>query len=254
MDFSKLGAKEVLIDDVLPEYERGMDFFYLEQLVPLNASIYIIERVLQFPFELFVNPEDTVFFRLLIDNFYTAGLLTITKLATDSGKDLYTILQFKNWVAQQVRAEFREDFHKYLKQAKFDKKTRDMFERARELRNTSGAHIKRDLVLGNLEQDRLSFAELKALRDALNSLLEILSFDRGHLMLPIPYHSDVMHPAGIDSRSDIERILDSLAKDSHILNLPEKNPDHWAAFRKNLSEVNLEAINKYRAKFGLPEV
>jgi len=254
MDFSELEPREVLHEEAIPEYERGMDFFYLGQLVPLNANIYIIEQVLEFPFELFVSPEDTIFFRLLVDNFYNTGLLTITRLATDSGKDLYTLLQFKNWVAQQVKDEFKEDFQKHLKQAKFDKKTQEMLEKARGLRNTSVAHIKRDLVLGNIEQDRLNFVELKALRDALNVLLKALSFNKERLMLPIQYHLGVVHPAGADSRSDIQRILDNIARDSNMLNLPEKNPHHWAAFRKNLSEENLRTINKYRAKFGLPEV
>jgi hypothetical protein len=254
MDFSELEPREVMNEEAISEYERGMDFLYLGQLVPLNASIYIIEQVLEFPFGLFVSPEDTTFLRLLVDNFYNAGLLTITRLATDSGKDLYTLLQFKNWVAQQINDEFKEDFQKHLKRAKFDKKTQEMLEKARGLRNTSVAHIKRDLVLGNVEQDRLNLVELKALRDALNFLLEALSFNKGRLMLPVQYHPDVVHPAGADSHSDIQQILDHVARDSNILNLPEKNPHHWAAFRKNLSEENLRTINRYRAKFGLPEV
>lgn len=252
VDFSKLDAKDVLTQDALPEYERGMDFFYLEQLVPLNASIHVMEQVLQFPLTLFTDPGDSVFFALVLRNFHQAGLLTITRLATDTKGDLYTLLQFKNWVCQQVRSRYRSDFQLYLRKTRFDEETRGMLGKARRIRDARVAHIKRDLSIS--ERDQVDFQELKLLRDSLNSILDTLSFNVGRLMLPIQYSSKVIHPKGADSRSDIEKLLDSIARESAVLNLPENQPDCWPICRKILSEEELKVLNRYRAKFNLPQV
>jgi hypothetical protein len=252
IDFSNLDAKDVRNEDAFPEYERGMDFFYLEQLVPFNASIYVMEHILRFPFGLFTDFGDRIFFTLVLKNFFQAGLLTITRLATDTKGDLYTLLQFKNWVCQQVRPQYRDDFQAHLRRTRFDKKTRAMFSKAKQLRDGQVAHLKRDFNIS--EQDRLDFEELKTLRDSLNFVLDALSFNVDRVMLPIQYSPRVTHPTNIDSRSDIEKLLDGIARNSVILNLPEDEPEYWPTYRKNLSERELEALNEYRFKFGLPAV
>jgi hypothetical protein len=252
IDLSKLNAADVLVDSSLEEYQRLIDFFYLEQLVPLNASMFVMEKILQFPLHLLVNPEDTVFIQLVLNNFFQACLLTVTRLATDTGKDLYTLRHFKNWVWENVKAEYKETFQATLRQVRFDNATETILAKARQLRHGRIAHIKRAYALGSLEQERLHFQELGKLRDEFNSLLDVLSFNVGHAMLPLQYDPNVQHPTGVDGRSDIERFLDTLARGSHLLNLPETNPDHWSIFRGTLSQQDLETLHRYRVKFGLP--
>jgi hypothetical protein len=252
IDFSKLNAKDILVEGALTEYERGMDFFYLKQLVPLNASIYVMEQILQFPLRMFTDPGDTIFFTLVLRNFFEAGLMTITRLATDRKGDLYTLLHFKNWVGGHVKPEYRQEYQLYLKRARFDKETRTMLAKAKQLRDAQVAHLKRDFNLS--KQDRLNFEELKTLSNTLNSLLDTLSFNVDRLMLPVPYSPRVIHPRDTDNRSDIEKLLDGIAKDSVILNLPETEPVYWPIYRRRLSQQDLEIINKYRAKFKLPQV
>ena len=242
VDFSELNAKDVLVEDALPEYKRWMDFFYLEQLVPFNASIYVMERILEFPLQLFADSGDSIFFTLVLRNFFDAALLTITRLASDKKGDLYTLLQFKNSVRSQVKPAYREGFQRYLRRTRFDKQTHIMLDKAKQLRHARVAHIRKEFNLS--EDDRLDFEEVKLLRDSLNSILDTLSFSVGHLMLPIQYSPRVIHPKGIDSRSDIERLLDSVARNSAILNLPEREPDYWPIYRENLSKQALEALNR----------
>jgi hypothetical protein len=252
MKFSHIDYKSVLIEDSLREYEHQVDFFYIDQLVPLNSNIFIMGKILQFPFSLFTDPEDRIFFSLVLRNFFQAGLLTITRLATDEGKDVNTLLHFKNWVYMNIKPEYQEQYRAHLKKTRFDKEIQSLFEKARTLRDSEIAHIKRDFQIG--EQDRLNFEELKRLCDSLNSVLEILSFNVGHMMVHLPYSSEVIHPMGTDNRSDIEKILDSIAKESIILNMPETGPEHWPIYRKTRSAEELEQINKYRGKFGLQSV
>ncbi|MNP77261.1 hypothetical protein D3C76_1746530 [compost metagenome] len=71
------------------------------------------------------------------------------------------------------------------------------------------------------------------------------------MMLPLEYDESVEHPAGIDSRTDIERILDHIAFDSYVVSLPETNPILWEARKRSLKEYDIEEINIYRSKLGL---
>jgi hypothetical protein len=72
--------------------------------------------------------------------------------------------------------------------------------------------------------------------------------------LPIGYYPEVMRPVDFDSRSDIEELLDNVAEDSPVLNMPERDPDYWSLVSKGYSEQEVETLNRYRVKFGLPEV
>ena len=92
------------------------------------------------------------------------------------------------------------------------------------------------------------------MRDELNRLFDSLGFDISFMMLPIQYHPDVQHPTGTDPRSDIEIILDKVAQESPVLNMPEKNPRAWGNWKKQFSEEDMEAINTFRKKFELPAV
>jgi hypothetical protein len=109
------------------------------------------------------------------------------------------------------------------------------------------------LFLGALKLSRPNISELRELRDALNTLLDALSFNVGHMMLPIPYHPNVSHPVGSNHKTDIEEILDCIARDSHMLNMSEKKPERWRYRRAHLIEDKLKILNQYRRKFNLPE-
>ena len=70
-------------------------------------------------------------------------------------------------------------------------------------------------------------------------------------MLPIPYDSRVLRH---DEKTDIEEILDGIAKNSFFLNMPERYPERWKYRRPDLTGDRLKNFNHYRRKFDLPEV
>jgi hypothetical protein len=247
MDISKLTPEDLFGDgDSRNEYLRGTNFFFNE-LVRLNTNIAIVEQVIQFPFELFFI-ETPTFFRYVIANFMDMSLIIITRLATDNGKDVYTLRWFKNRVVRKlIKPEYKELFQNALKEAKFDKRTHDLLEQARRLRSKYIAHLSRE---PDPTIPPIDFEDLKILRDRLNSLLEALTPNRAHLFLPFPYYSKVKNR----SKSDIEEILDRMAETSHILHMPEKNPVIWRNYYEQLTESEIGQFNFYRKKFGLPEV
>jgi hypothetical protein len=253
MTFTQLSAHNVLAEGSLPEYERGMEFFYRE-LVFLNTDIFIVEQILRFPLSLFATQDNTIFFGRVVDNFLNSGLLIVTKIATDNGPDLYTIRGFRNRLFQLVRPEYQTDFRDILRQSRFDQNTEDILGRARELRNGRIAHATQALAFQIPEQDRIDFAELVQLRDALNAQLDALSFNTEHMMLPIPYNSRVERRAGGNHSTDIEEVLDAIARNSTLLNMPEQEPQDWSFQRAALTGSQINHLNHYRRKFKLSEV
>jgi hypothetical protein len=58
----------------------------------------------------------------------------------------------------------------------------------------------------------------------------------------------------ITRTTDIDELLDNVARKSHLLNLPESAPFLCASVFSELSDFELATINQYRVKFGLPVV
>lgn len=253
MNLHGLSAQDTLIEGAIEEYQRGMDFFFYE-LVNLNVDIIVVEQILNFPFSLFVGPEKKIFFSRVVDNFLNAAILTITKIATDNGADLYTLRGFRNRVLQLIRAEYQDEFRSMLKQSRFDQTTEKMLQRARNLRNDRIAHATKAQAFRIREQDRVDFREIIHLKDILNNQLDVLSFNTEHMMLPVEYDPGVQHPRGVIHKTDIEDLLDSVAHNSYLLRMPEEKPEMWTIQRTRLSEMQINQVNHYRRKFGLTDV
>lgn len=254
MNIHNLSPEDALLEEHLAEYKQGMDFFYLQQLVPLNLNIYYVEQIIQFPFELFVEPEKSIFFRVVVDNLIITGLLIITRVATDKKGDVYTLPRFKNDVRKMLKPEYTSLFDERMKTVRFDSETKAILNQARELRNERIAHIDRAIVSGISNIDTLNFLDLKKLRDALNSLLDALSFNTESRMLPMQYDPEVRHPNSIKHTTDLDDILSSIARDSYLLNMPEKHPIRWTRQKRRMSLDKLKLLNKYRIQFNLPEL
>ena len=252
-DFSRLKANVVLKKSSLDEYQKVMDFFW-DELMKLNTNIFIIKKIFEFPFYIFCSPKDTVFFSSVVRNFYENSILTVTKLTTDQKGKLYTLPQFKNWVYKRVKVRYESDFKNWLKKSKFGSKTKRILKKAEKLRNQIIAHFDKHPLLGMGELEYLDIKELEQLIDRLNFVLDTLSFSVEHMMLPLSYSENVIHPKGVDPRPDIEVILDSIAKDSYLLNMPEHSPEQWKYAKESLDEEGKKIFNKYRKKFSLPEV
>jgi len=245
-----LSPEDALNQGELDYYKRGMDFFF-EELVHLNVNLFILDKVIEFPFNLLAGVGETLFFHMVFHNFFYASLLIITRIAADQGGGLFTLPSFKNRIRQAVKKRFQGQMDDRLRKVRFDQKTRNLLKRARKLRTQRIAHAVEGVVLGEEKEVRVFYGDLQQLRDQLNDLLDALSFNVEHMMLPIQYSPDVIHPKGSDKRPDIERILDSIAKSSPMLNMPEDHPARWPYRRKQLTSEEMKIINQYREKFGL---
>ena len=253
MDFTKLSAEEVLTSSGSEYHKRGMEFFHL-QLAALNSSHFVMDHVIAFPYHLFVQARDSLFFRLVFNNFFAGSVLAITRLLTDQGRQFFTLPRFKNRVRASVKAAYSREFDAYLRSLRFDPTTRTLMHKAEALRNTRLAHVLEEAVFQATQQQALRFSDLKTLTSSVNSHLQGLAFNTDLLMLPFQYSDRVQHPPGSDSRPDIEKLLDEIARHSRTLNLPETNPELWIMERRYTTEQDLELINRYREKFSLARV
>ncbi|MBL7060850.1 MAG: hypothetical protein ISS13_03325 [Actinobacteria bacterium] len=250
MIFSNLNLKEIINSRYLKEYEEGIESFYLE-LAALNTNIFIINKIKEFRLDLFCPHDKSTFFLMVIKNFFEYSIITIIRLFEDTG---FTIPKFKDRIINDyIKKEYKNAFIDRFNNIKFDDLTNDILKRVKHLRNKRFAHIiknKKDIKNVNIE-------ELEKIINYINLFFQNLSFNTGFDMLPIPYSKKVQHPKDSDSRPDIERILDSVAKESAFLNTPErysKYPQVWIGIKKNWSEETLNVFYKYREKLGLPKI
>ncbi|NDJ76325.1 MAG: hypothetical protein GYB65_08695 [Chloroflexi bacterium] len=238
--------------EAFAEYENSINWFYSE-LVRLNTTVYILEQIFDFPLDLF-GFHYSPFFRMLIDNFMQTAVLIITRLTTDHGNK-HTFDRFKNRLGSLLKPEYHKQLKPHQESAKHILESiKQKLKSLRNFRNAYVAHLAEDFVSGKTSIKRFDLTDLQQIRDALNQLLHILSLKENHayMMVPVDYSSEVVHPKG--SQSDIERIFDSIARNSVILNMPEDNPSMWFFKKQRLTAETIAVLNSYRRKFGLPEM
>ena len=256
-DISPLKQEEVINKDHLEDYKNGMNFFFSE-LVRLNINIYIINKIREFPSSLFCVPHDRIFLSMALNNFFEYSVVIITRIISDEGEGKFTLRRFKNRIIKDyIKSEYRIALQDRMKSIKIDDNTiKYTLEKLKTLRDKRIAHTIEEFIQ-NTEIELIEFKELETLINYLNRVFKLLSFNVDYLMLPIPYSDKVIHPKDVDSRSDIERILDSIAKESGYLMMPEelgKWEGLWEKRKEMISEEEISILNKYRKKFGLPDI
>jgi len=119
------------------------------------------------------------------------------------------------------------------------------------LRHKALAHVDMLYVKNKLSLRTISWNDFDIIKNNLIIAFHGLSFDSEWMLLPISYAPGVQHPADTDSRPDIVRILDCIAKESNFLNLPEGDLNTWKIGIKAISKEDLEIFNYYRRKNNL---
>jgi len=260
MALREVAPEDLIESSWLKKYKQNIEALWW-QLVRLNSSIFVLEKMFAFPFDLFQPPPPPRHFWNLTEiALFEACVMIVWRVAVDNsfGEGL-TLQQLKNEIFQHLREEnHRDQFRKALKEIGFESATSTFRPKIKEIRHNYIAHFNLGRRVNptpeQIRQRTLLFSELKKCCDTLNSFFDLLCFSHQRAVLPIEYHPDVLHPAGVDRRSDVELLLDSLARDSFFLRFPEEDPDFWSLYRKNLTERQIETLNQYRAKFGLPGV
>ncbi len=255
MQLQEMHPYDLIDPSWVPSYEREITAMWW-QLVQLDSNLFILDKLSAFPFDLF-QPVPEPFWKVVYDSLFETSIMIVWRVGLDADRRTLTLPQLTDKIRQNLREEYSSEFEDLLRDVDFEAALSDLAPRVRELRHNRIAHFNRDwnVDLGpeQAKQRGLQLSELMALRDELKSLFGLLCFEDRKSVHLIHYHPEVRHPPGVDTRPDIERLLDCVAKQSELLNMPERQPEAWPHSRKNLSSAELEVLNKYRVKLGLPE-
>lgn len=249
---------DIVAPEYIEEYKNGMAFLYRE-LKNLHVNIYFIEKVLQFPLKFFTDdiPDRAIFLSYFLDNAIDKCILIITNLVATrnrNSRDVYSLRTFQVQIVELVKPEYKQAFEERIQENELDAQASDIYQRIKRLRDKQIVHLTKDYYDecydDTIAKTHLYIKEIKALCEKLYTWFHNLSFGCEYVMLYPCYWDN--QPRG--RKSDIEEILDSIARDSYILHMPEHDPDRWIYLHTSLSQDDLDALNEYRKKFGMPEV
>ncbi len=257
MQLGQMSPEDLIRPSWLTQYEKEITAIWWK-LVRLSSNLFILKKMDCFPFDLFA-PIPQPFWILVRYSLFDTSAMTIWQVALDSSADALTLWKLRNSIVQNLREEeYRSRLKDVLRRIDFDGTISHLAPRIADLRNKILAHMDRDLNLDataeQIKQMPVHLSDLLLLQDKVNSLFSALCFGHQRSVYPIQYHPEVQHPSGVDSRPDIDRLLDCVARESGLLNMPERQRQVWPHWRSNLSPDQLHVLNECRVRFGLPEV
>lgn len=243
-----LRSSDILHPDWLPSYQEQITQLYL-QACHLTNNLFLLERIVTFPFHLFPSKHRT-FWRLVSQSLYESSLLCAWRIAIDSNGNILTIKRFKNEVLKHIQRDaIKKEVQKRLRTLNFEKKLKKIQDCITDYRHCRVAHYqpRQDIALPHV----IVLAEV---RDAVIELMRFLGFEEHFEFLVLEYNPAVKHPAGTETRPDVERLLDDCALSSRLISMPEKDPVRWDHRRRRMTRKDIQLFNEYRAKFKLPVI
>ncbi len=217
--------------------------------------MFILEKIEMFPFWLFTpNTRDYVFWRSIKISLIETTLMITSRSILDKRKDVLTLKNLRDaTIMYAIDESARQVIEDRLGSVDFDTRVKAIEAKVISIRHNFLAHLNR--IQNTLEPDRrtietITFGEMKELMNAAFDLFNTLSFEVAYVFWWSDYRDEVRNA----NQTDIDRLLDSVAKNSALLNLPESNPVVWSRRCMTLTEKELEILNQYRKKFGLPQV
>jgi len=257
---SSMRLSNVFEHSWLQVYRRYRQVLWGE-IIQLNANVFVMKKIASFPFELFWQ-SDRHFWDITFNSMFDSSVLIVNRICIDDDTDVLTLLKFAKEIRENlVATENRQEFDKEMKRVDFKKKFRGIKRLFKNERNNRIAHFNQEqntnLRKLDLSPRRTLISELKPTTLLINDLFQVLCLGQHHMPTFHTYYSDysdLMPSMNRDKRSDVERLLDLVARDNPLLNMPEKEAGYWPMHKENLSKDAMATLNSYRKKFGLPEV
>ncbi len=231
----------------------------LNEIYNLNSYLHICERLKDFPFYLFTEPSTNIwdyFFR----GSYHSLVLIINKISLDRRKDVFTLDNFRENIENKfIKESNKQIFIRGYKKIDFYNRLEPYKNILENERHINIAHLNKNKTQNTHYDGSITAPIINQKLKQVNSLInEYFHF----LSLGIDWAET--HRQYIDKsfftfqstnfKSDIEELLDLVAKNSYLLNMPEKEPAVWDLKKEELSTDELMIFNKYRQKFNLPEL
>ena len=259
-------TEELLRNSIRPEklddYIKWIKTIWKEVL-RLNSYIHCIKHIIEFPFGL-LQHKPSPFWSCVVDSMCESSVMAINRIFIDKSCNTLTLKKFKDEIVDCfIREECKEQFLKELEGCQFGKigaDDTDIVSKFKTLRDKRFAHLdikfNTDISDKNIEKRTVYLTEICEFRENIITLLPMLNL--GHIFRrtdPETDFYDLNYPlADAKDPSDIEVLLDTIAKKSAIMNMPKEDPEGWRLYRKLFDDSQIEIFNRYRKKFQLPPV
>jgi len=246
--FNTKKPEEVIKPEFLETYKAlHSDIWF--RLVLVHTNIIILEEVEKFPFERIYAPMDNIFWKMVYWNFLYLSILFIYGLVDDTGSDTNTILKLKRklWKEGWLKDE-HEKYRQALKKSDLHRDVKKIRKKVELMRNKAVAHqLLRSVT--NIKVTGLSLLEIRKVYDETEKLFRMFSFGADYL-------TTFYIPGVVDGKpivKDVDELLDLIVKNSPWLNQPERRAPFWPAIREHKDPKDIEELNFWRKKFGLPD-
>lgn len=255
-NMQRFDPKEILTAAWHDQYEEEKKTIG-QELIKLNACVLVLEKVNGFPFHIFAPyREKSHFWELTSICLFESAVLAIWKVGIDSKADGLTLRQFKNDILRRYvdRQEVRVQLQDALRVVDFEARLSRLEGKVRDLRHHIVAHWSRGWLNADFEfrsKRAVDVAHLKSTAQVLDELFHLLCFRSDFATLPDDYFLEKHNPG---MSTDIDRLLDDIARKSPTLRRPEENPEAWQELKTKLSPEDIELFNSYRTKLGLETV
>ncbi len=249
-----LSPSDVIEASWLETYERLLNVIW-HQLIELNRNLFLIRRIENFPFNVFMPAyANRIFWHLTRNALIEKSIMIIWRVVMDTDSDSLTLRYFKNQIFEHLcNKDVEKRLRKDLKENGFENKITQLKSKIKNARHYYLAHLNTDALINpdsQKIQETINLTELDEILVISQELFDLLSFGNGHGLWYVGYLDSQREK----QETDIDRLLDSVARESAFLNMPERDPVGWEIRKSQYSETALSIINAYRRKFGLNEV
>jgi hypothetical protein len=187
----EISPEDSLESTWLPTYEKHVDALWWE-LIRLNSYLLALEKIADFPFQLFLSiPFERHFWTLVERSFFESCVLIIWRIGLDQDGDVLTLLRLKNWVMQHIKEDCRAQLRRLLRDSQYGSKLGALQQKITYIRHNYLAHFNREIAQQNgmRHEQTILLSELKGCRDSLNELFGLLCFGHDRHILPWGYTS-----------------------------------------------------------------
>jgi hypothetical protein len=222
-----VNIKDVIDDKFLNIYKDECDAIH-GKLVFVKNGLFVVEKILDFPFDLFTEKDDRFFWKLTLHAFFDSMIMSLWTIIQDtgdpkSGTKTLTLRHLRNkartscehggYQRLDINADVKRQLKDDLESVYFEKRIRELIAAITRVRNRHIAHFDYDTQMGLVsEKERVEYGfDLRDLQKTLEiayALFCVLTFDNYYLLEFPPYHPSLTL---MGFPTDIDKLLDSVA-------------------------------------------
>lgn len=254
--FSDINLEEIFEPSDLKEYKLQVSAI-ANELSVLNANLHILGKILSFRFDLFTT-VDGLFWDFVEKALIESIILGIWKITIDPDRKVITLSKFQSYMVKNIKDNHKASLFKSLKTLNYKVNIDDIDAVIKEIRHNYVAHFnfKKNTrpTKEDIENRKIDWQELVKVTKSIVCLFNVLSFNQFSAYF-FQYHPGVTDAYGSKHQNDIEDLLDSIAFNSELVNMPERQSTYWeAAGHSAVSIEDRKLINFYRSKMKLKEI